>query len=73
MEWAVAERERRWSTDREFAATTVELLHASILTNMRIAGAKNVGKPLHIDRPWESKPEPVRFGQFMKSGGALGR
>lgn len=73
LEQQIVERESRWTSEREFAATTVELIHSLTLVTLRVAGAKNVGKPLHIERPWEKearKKALIGFGQFAKMIGA---
>jgi hypothetical protein len=68
MEWAVREREDRWTTEREFAATSIELTHTLLLTTLRVNGAKNVGRPIHITRPWEKTPEKtmLTMGEFAR-------
>jgi hypothetical protein len=57
-------------------AVTAELLHANLLTLLRVNGAKNVGSPIHFPRPWEEKkekPPMMRMGDFAKSvGGTRG-
>lgn len=53
LEWAVRKRQEAWTTDREIAATTLEVLHGFQLSYFKVHGSKNVGKPIHIDRPWE--------------------
>ena len=61
-----------WSMDRELLAITAELVHSLILVTLRAHGAKSVGEPLHIPRPWEQdlpkveKPA-VPFGDFARS------
>ena len=67
LEAAVVERESRWTSDREFAATSVEIMHGLLISTLKIAGAKNVGKPLHIPRPWDVvKPQMISMGQFAR-------
>lgn len=66
LEWAVTKRMEAWTTDREIAATTVEVLHSFMLSYFKVHGSKSVGKPLHIERPWEKnqKPQLVSPGAF---------
>jgi hypothetical protein len=69
LEWAVRRREERWTTDHELAATSIELTHALLLTTLRVNGAKNVGKPMHVPRPWDKAPEKPRMltmGEFAR-------
>lgn len=67
LEWAVHQREQRWTQDLEISATTAELTHALLLTLLRVNGAKQVGKPMHIPRPWdEKKPKLISMGQFAR-------
>jgi hypothetical protein len=55
LEWAVAERDNAWTLDRELRASNVEVLHSFLLTYLKSHGAKNVGKPVHYERPWEKQ------------------
>ena len=74
LEWAVAKRDE-WSSDREIAATNLEVLHAFMLSFLKGNGGKNLGKPIHIERPWEKdKKKPmVSAGAFAAMvGGARG-
>lgn len=66
LEWAVRKRDEAWTTDREIAATTLEVLHSFQLSYFRVHGSKNVGKPIHVDRPWEKnqKPPMMSAGDF---------
>lgn len=68
LEWAVRKREERWTTERELAATGIELTHALLLTTLRVNGAKNVGKTLHVPRPWDAleKPKMMRMSDFAR-------
>lgn len=59
LERAAVRAEERWSTERELAAQTLELLHALYLLTARANGAKNVGKPMHVPRPGEKSTTPV--------------
>ncbi len=75
LEWAVEKREDLWSLDREIAATNLEVLHAFMLSFFKSKGAKNVGKPMHIERPWErqKKKQMVSAGVFASMiGGGRG-
>lgn len=73
LEWAVAKRDDAWTIEREMSATTLEVLHSFLLSYSRVHGAKNVGKPIHIERPWERdvKPAFISPGAFaaMVGGG----
>jgi hypothetical protein len=73
LEWAVAKRDEAWTTERELAATTAEILHAFMLSYFKVNGGKNVGKPMHVERPWEKnqKPQMLSPGAFaaMVGGG----
>lgn len=55
LEWAVRAREERWTQAHEIAAVNAELVHSLLLTTLKVNGAKNVGKPIHIPRPWDKK------------------
>ena len=75
LEAAVRTRESAWTHDREVSTLSAELLHANLLTLLRVNGAKNVGKPLHFTRPWEKpKSNMIRMGEFAKkiAGGSHG-
>jgi hypothetical protein len=66
LEKAVRERDS-WSRPLEMAALTAELTHAHLLATLRANGAKNVGKPLHIPRPWDKeKVKPIRMSEFVR-------
>jgi hypothetical protein len=61
-----------WSMERELLALQAELVHSLLLVTLRVHGAKSVGEPLHIPRPWESDIEvpskpSVSFGQFASN------
>lgn len=66
LEWAVSKRDDVWTMDREIAASTVEVLHSFMLSYFKVNGSKNVGKPMHIERPWDRdvKPKTVSAGSF---------
>jgi hypothetical protein len=69
LEQAVREQDAAWTTDREIAAVTSELTSALLLTTLKVNGAKNVGKPIHFDRPWEKaerKAAMLTMGAFAK-------
>ena len=68
LEQAVRDRFDAWSMDREIAATTAELQHASLLMFAKANGAKNVGKPFRFPRPWEQQKaaETVSMSAFAR-------
>jgi hypothetical protein len=68
LEKAVRDRVAGWTPERELQALTAELTHAHLLTTLRANGAKNVGKPLHIPRPWDKKAsaKPISMGEFIR-------
>lgn len=67
LEWAVNKREDVWTIDREMSAINAEILHAFMLGYYKSHGAKNVGDPLHIERPWDKK----KFKDPMISAGSF--
>ncbi|MFZ9392579.1 MAG: hypothetical protein ACO28P_01365 [Ilumatobacteraceae bacterium] len=67
LERAAIRHLERWSTEKELAAMTVEMLHSLYLLMARANGAKNVGKPMHIPRPGE------KTGQLVMSPAAFAR
>lgn len=73
LERSVVLRDDVWTIDREMSAVTAEILHAFMFGYFRAHGAKNLGKSLHIERPWEKnkKKEFVSPGAFaaMIGGG----
>lgn len=67
LEKAVRSRLEGWTTERELLALTAELTHAHLLTTLRANGAKNVGRPLHIPRPWDKQAvKPISMGEFVR-------
>jgi hypothetical protein len=75
LEIAVRKKMDSWTTERELAATTVELTHSLLLTLLKVNGAKNVGKPLHVPRPWDAvdnKPKLMTMGQFARQSMGAG-
>jgi hypothetical protein len=72
LEWAIREREDRWTIERELLALNAEINHTHMYALLRVNGAKNLGKPLHIDRPWEvnEKKRLLSFGEFVSVTGA---
>lgn len=76
LEWAVTQRDERWGMDREISATNTEVLHSFLLAFLASKGVKNLGKPIHFDRPWEAerkKQQMLSFKSFRSMlGGANG-
>lgn len=73
LERATVQRDDAWTVDREMRAVTAEVLHSFMLGYFKVHGAKNVGKALHVERPWErdKKPTLVSPGDFASMiGGA---
>lgn len=72
MEWAIRQREERWTTDREIAAATLETAGALLHAFLRSKGAKSLGKPIHVERPYEreAKKAKTTFGAFVADIGA---
>lgn len=62
------EEAEAWTMDRELLAVIAEILHGLLQTTLRVHGAKDVGPPLRIPRPYEDqvddRPVAVPFGQF---------
>jgi hypothetical protein len=76
VEAAIRDRESAWTTEREFLATIAELVSALVVITLKVNGAKKVGKPLHIRRPWEStpdRPKMLTMGEFARKARGGGR
>jgi hypothetical protein len=62
------EEAEAWTMERELLAVIAEILHGLLQTTLRVHGAKDVGPPLRIPRPFEdevdTRPAAVSFGQF---------
>jgi hypothetical protein len=58
LERAAIRYETRWTTDRELAASTLELIHSLYLLTAKANGAKSVGKPMRVPRPGD--PDPAK-------------
>jgi hypothetical protein len=76
LERAVVARDDAWTIDREMSAVTAEVLHSFMLGYFKVHGAKNLGKSLHIERPWDKekqKKEMLSPGSFAAMiGGSRG-
>ena len=75
LERAVVARDDAWTIDREMSAVTAEILHSYMFGYFKVHGAKNLGKSLHIERPYErdQKKKAVSAGAFAAMiGGARG-
>ena len=69
LERAAVRYEKRWTTEKELAALTLELLHSLYLLTAKANGAKNVGKPLHVPRPHDEVNKmisPRDFAAMMR-------
>jgi hypothetical protein len=71
LEQAVRRHHEAWTPSLEMATVAVELSHAHLLATLRANGAKNVGKPMHIPRPWEKKSQvkTITMGEFVRQTG----
>lgn len=68
MERAAVHAEKRWTTERELAATTVESLDLFMRQHETSVTGKAPGRePVRVPRPWD-KPTAVDDGD----GGAVG-
>ena len=71
LERAAVRYEKRWTTEKELAACTLEMLHSLYLLTAKANGAKNVGKPLHVPRPGDEVNSPAltprEFAQQIRS------
>lgn len=51
-----------WTTDRELLATSTETQAALLHVYLKVNGAKNLGKPMRITRPWEREAKAKKIG-----------
>ncbi len=64
LERAAVRYEKRWTTEKELAASTLEMIHSLYLLTAKANGAKNVGKPLHVPRPHDEVNQSISPRDF---------